>query len=99
MENKMLKAKLQIIGNVGKIEAQYTPQGKLVCKGSVAVNFGKKGSDDTDWYNFVAWEKTAEMMNDFVQVGTRVLIEGIQRIKKWEDKEGGKHQNIELTVR
>lgn len=95
----MLKAKIQIKGNVGQIEAQYTPQGKLVCKFTVAVNFGKKGSNDTDWYNCVAWERTAEMMNEMVQVGTHVLVEGVQRIKKWEDKNGVKHSNVEITVR
>ena len=95
----MLKAKTQIKGNVGQIECQYTPQGKLVCKFTVAVNFGKNGEKDTDWYNCVAWERTAEMMNDMVQVGTHVLVEGVQRIKKWADKDGNKHLNVELTVR
>jgi single stranded DNA-binding protein len=95
----MLRAKSQIKGNIGKIEAQYTPQGKLVCKGTVAVNFGKKGSNDTDWYNFVAWENTADIMNSLVQVGTLVMLEGVQRIRKWEDKEGKTHVFVEVTVR
>lgn len=95
----MKKATIQLLGNVGQIEAQYTPQGKLVCKFSVAVNFGKNGNSDTDWYNCVAWERTAEMMNDMVQTGTRVLVEGVQRIKKWESKGGEKHIGIEVTVK
>lgn len=92
------KAKIQLVGNVGQIECQYTPKGKLVCKFSIGVNFGKKGSNDTDWYPCVAWEGSAELMNDMVQVGTQLFVEGKQRIKKWEDKDGGKHQNVEITV-
>lgn len=95
----MLKTKIFVKGNVGTIEAQYTPAGKMLCKGTVAVNFGKQGSNDTDWYQFIAWENMAEWMNESVQVGTHVLLEGVQRIKKWESQDGKKGVNIEITVK
>lgn len=94
----MNDAVLRLFGNVGKIEASYTPQGKFVLNGSIAVNFGKGDKKITNWYNFVAWERKGELMNDLCQVGSFVFVEGNLTLREWSDKEGVKHVSPDLTV-
>lgn len=89
---------VRIFGNVGKIEAQYTPKGTYVLKGTIAVNHGKDKSKFTNWYNFVAWEKTGEFMNQMCKVGTWVFVEGELIWREWNDKEGVTHVSHDLTV-
>lgn len=95
----MLKAKLLIKGNVGKIESSFTPNGDRLTKFSVAVNFGKDDKKETDWHYCTAWGKLAELIDNLVDVGTHVLIEGEFRLKKWTDKNGNEKLSPELTVR
>src|SRR5512146_2503320 len=94
----MNEAVLHVFGNIGKMEASYTPKGKFVLKGSIAVNFGKGDKKITNWYNFVAWEKRGELMNDMCQVGSFVFVEGNLTLREWSDKEGVKHVSPDLTV-
>lgn len=95
----MKNAKVQLFGNIGKLEAQYTPQGKYVLKGSLAVNHGKRGADQvTNWYNFTAWEQTGEWMNKSCEVGTQVYIDGSLLLREWNDRDGLKHLSPDVTV-
>jgi single-strand DNA-binding protein len=94
----MSDAKLQIFGNIGKIEASYTPNGKFVLKGSVAVNHGRDSKKITNWFNFIAWEQKGEIMNQMCEVGTFVYIEGAFVIREWTDKDGGKRRSDDITV-
>ncbi len=94
----MIKAQINAIGNVGKIKSEFTDGGTQYTKFSLAVNFGKKDNPETDWYNCTAWGKVAELMYEMVEVGTRVLVSGELRIKKWE-KDGKSGINSEINVR
>jgi single-strand DNA-binding protein len=94
----MINAFTTIKGNIGKMEAQYTPQGKLFVRGSIAVSIGFGDNKETDWYDFVIWEKSAELFQRFCKVGTGVLVMGRQRIKKWESREGRQGTSVEITL-
>lgn len=94
----MINAHITLVGNVGGLEAQYTPQGKLIVKGTLAVNIGYGDKAKTDWYNFIAWEKTAELLNKFAEKGTGLIIMGLPRINIWNDDNGVKHTKVEVTV-
>lgn len=94
----MNDAVLHLFGNIEKMEASYTPKGQFILKGSIAVNFGKGDKKTTNWYNFVAWEKRGELMNDLCQVGSFVFVEGNLVLREWTDKEGSKHVSPDLTV-
>lgn len=71
-----------IVGNVGKDpEMRYTPSGQAVTSFSVATNRkytagnGEQVSE-TIWFRISTWGKTAEICNQYVKKGSKVLIEG-----------------------
>lgn len=74
--------KIIIIGNLGSDpEMRYTPSGQAVCNYSVAVNRtwtsndGVKG-EETTWFRVSSWGKRAELDNQYLKKGQRVLVEG-----------------------
>lgn len=91
---------LKIIGNIGKIEMRYTPEGKAVCEFSVAVN-SKKGSEKViDWFKAVAWEKVAEIINQYAAAGSKIFVSGVPTVEAWIDKGSSEPRaKIVLTVR
>ena len=95
----MINSRLFLVGNVGKIESEYTPTAKFICKGTFAVNIGFGDKKETNWYNFIVWDKQGELFNELVGVGTHLLIEGELLLREWTDKDGGKHISHDVTVR
>lgn len=89
---------LQINGNVTKDpEIKSTTSGKKVVSFSVAVN---KGKDKTLFMNCVAWEKTAELINDYVKKGDRFAASGELDIREYDDgKTGEKKKAYEMIIR
>jgi single-strand DNA-binding protein len=73
---------LIIVGNVGKDpEMRYTPSGQAVTSFSVATNRQYTGSNgeqvkETIWFRVSTWGKTAEVCNQYVKKGSKVLVEG-----------------------
>lgn len=73
---------LIIVGNVGKDpEMRYTPSGQAVTSFSVATNRtyttgGGEQVKETIWFRVSTWGKTAEVCNQYVKKGSKVLIEG-----------------------
>ncbi len=71
-----------IAGNVGKDpEMRYMPDGKAVTSFSVATNRQYTGSNgeqvkETTWFRVTTWGKTAEVCNQYVKKGSKVLVEG-----------------------
>ena len=91
---------LKIIGNIGKIEMKYTPQGKAVTEFSVAVNSKEKGEKVTEWFKCVAWERQAEIIHEFGKVGGKVYVSGSPKVESWNDKNSNEARSqLVLTVR
>lgn len=71
-----------IVGNVGKDpEMRYTPSGQAVTSFSVATNRQYTGNNgeqvkETIWFRVSTWGKTAEVCNQYVKKGSKVLVEG-----------------------
>ena len=71
-----------IVGNVGRDpEMRYTPSGQSVTSFSVATNHKYTGKDgnqvsETTWFRVSAWGKQAEICNQYLKKGSKVLIEG-----------------------
>lgn len=85
------------IGRLGKDpEMRYTTNGKAVVSFSLAVNRdGKK--DESDWIDFVAWEKTAEVIAQFCHKGDLIGVTGSLQRREWE-KDGQKRYSHEVRV-
>ena len=79
-------------------EMRTTPSGKNVTDFSLAVDrFGD--SDQADFFNVTAWDKTAELVVKYLAKGRRVLVQGSLRQDSWEDKDTGKKRSsITITA-
>lgn len=71
-----------IVGNLGKPpEMRYTPSGQVVTNFSVATNREYKTGNgesvkETIWFRVTTWGKQAEICNQYLEQGSKVLIEG-----------------------
>jgi single-strand DNA-binding protein len=77
--------------------------GKKLAKFSLATNEYYKDADGqkqtkTDWHNLVAWNKTAEIIENYVTKGKEIAIEGKLINRSWDDKEGNKRYTTEVVV-
>ena len=95
---------LIIVGNLGRDpEMRYTPSGRPVTTFTVAVSRSWNTADgerrsETEWFNIVAWGNLAEICKQYLHKGQQVFIEGRLQTRRWEDKEGQKHTNVEVVA-
>ena len=102
---------LIIAGNVGRDpEMRYTPSGQAVTSFSVATNRQYTGSNgeqvkETIWFRVSAWGKTAEVCNQYVKKGSKVLVEGRLTPDKatggpriWMKQDGTAGASFEVTA-
>ncbi|HWQ13810.1 MAG TPA: single-stranded DNA-binding protein, partial [Roseiflexaceae bacterium] len=54
--------------------------------------------DDTEWFRVVAWERLAEICNQYLTKGTRVYIEGRLQTRKWQDQNGQDRYTTEVIA-
>ena len=97
--------KVILIGHLGKDpELKYTPSGMAVAKFTLATNDRYKDKDGnwqdrTEWHNLVAFQRTAEIVGEYLKKGSQVYIEGSLRTSSWDDKETGqKKYRTEINV-
>jgi single stranded DNA-binding protein len=43
----------------------------------------------TEWHNIVCFQRTAEVVRDYVKKGSQILIEGKIQTRSWDDKTSG----------
>lgn len=94
-----------LLGNVGKDpEIRPTNGGSLVASFSLATADRQKDGqgnwqDKTEWHNLVAFNRTAEIVRDYVKKGSQLLIEGKIQTRSWDDRETGqKKYRTEIFV-
>jgi single-strand DNA-binding protein len=97
--------KVFLLGNVGKDpEIRTTPGGMTVATFSLATAERAKDAqgnwaDKTEWHNLVAFQRTAEIVRDYVKKGTQVFVEGKIQTRSWDDKESGqKKYRTEILI-
>lgn len=73
-------------------ETRTTPSGKTVTSFSLAVD--RQGADDqADFFDVTAWEKTGELVAQYLTKGRRALVQGRLRQDSWDDKDTGKKRS------
>lgn len=79
-------------------EQRTTTTGKSVTSFSLAVD--RQGQDDqADFFDITAWEKTGELVAQYLSKGRRCLVQGRLRQDSWDDKETGKKRSrVEVTA-
>ena len=65
---------------------------------AVARDFVRQGEVDTDFFDAVAWRKTAEFICQHFEKGKLICLIGRNQVRKWEDKHEQKRESIELLV-
>lgn len=97
--------KVFLLGNVGKDpEIRTTPNGMTVATFSLATADRAKDAqgnwaDKTEWHNLVAFQRTAEIIRDYVKKGSQIFIEGKIQTRSWDDKESGqKKYRTEILI-
>jgi single-strand DNA-binding protein len=93
-----------LIGNLGRDpELRHTSSGKAVATFTVATNRSWTGSDgtsqeETEWHNIVAWDRLAEICQQYLQKGRKVYIEGRIQTRSWDDKQSGQKRYMTEIV-
>lgn len=87
-----------IVGNLGKDpELRKTQKGTPVASFTVAVNEKRGDAETVTWFSCVAWDKTAEVICDYLKKGDQALFQGRIQTRMYE-KEGREIPVWELVV-
>ena len=94
-----------LVGNVGKDpEIKFLPSGQAVANLTLATSerFKDKSGEfqeRTEWHNLVAYQRTAEIIRDYVKKGSKLYIEGRIQTRSWDDQQSGqKRYRTEIVV-
>jgi single-strand DNA-binding protein len=97
--------KVFLLGNVGKDpEIRASAGGMTIASFTLATADRAKDAsgnwvDKTEWHNLVAFQRTAEIVRDYVKKGTQIFVEGKIQQRSWDDKESGqKRYKTEILV-
>ena len=85
-----------LIGNLGQDpELRFTQQNQGVLSLRMATTesyFDQKDNtrkELTEWHSVIVWGKRAEALNKILSKGSRICVEGKNKTRSWEDKNGG----------
>lgn len=80
--------KVILLGNVGgDPEVRYPEKGKPVAFLSLATNEnGGKGVEITEWHRLVFFGEMAEIVERYVNKGTRLYVEGRLSTREYQDR-------------
>ncbi len=94
-----------IIGRLGADpEMRYTQNNTAVATLSVATSERYKDRngewvESTEWHRVVAWNRLAEICEQYLKKGSLVYIEGSIKTRQWEDNSGQKRYTTEINAR
>tara|TARA_Y100001963_G_C6754022_1_gene435741 strand:+ start:263 stop:655 length:393 start_codon:yes stop_codon:yes gene_type:complete len=96
--------KVMLIGNLGRDpEIRYTNAGTSVANYSIATTDrwtdrqGQK-QERTEWHDIVAFDRLADLSQNYLRKGSNVFIEGRLQTRSWEDNEGQKKYRTEVVA-
>ena len=98
-----LKKRVQLIGNVGNDpEVHKLESVRKLVKLRLATNESYRNKEgervtQTEWHNVVAWNKTAEIIENYVTKGREIGVDGKLTTRSWEDKDGNKRYITEVV--
>ena len=96
--------RIELIGNLTRDpELRYTPSGSAVVTFGIATNRYYTTSDgekkeEVDFHRLVAWNKLAEICNQFLKKGMKVFVSGRLQYREWESQDGQKRRDAEITI-
>ena len=86
-----------LIGRLTKDpELKYSQSGKAFCRFSIAVT-KEFNRNETDFFDCVAWNKTAEIIAEYMRKGKKIAIQGRLETGSYE-KEGRNIKTYSIIV-
>lgn len=98
-----LRNSVRLVGRVGNTPETKTFDNSTKVTLSLATsdfyyNDKKEKIETTQWHNIVAWGKTAELIQKYVEKGKEIAVEGKLTYRTYEDKEGVKRSITEIVI-
>ena len=82
-------------------EIRYTQGGTPVASFDLAVQVpsrDKNNPNPPEYIPIVCWGYQAEFVGRFLTKGRQIVVEGRLTTRKWEDKNGSKRKDVEVTA-
>ncbi|EAJ0347788.1 single-stranded DNA-binding protein [Campylobacter lari] len=96
--------KVVLVGNLTRdIEMRYAPSGSAIGSSAIAVtrrfstNTGEK-REETCFIDISFFGRTAEIANQYLNKGSKILIEGRLRFEQWSDQNGQNRSKHSIQV-
>ncbi len=93
-----------MLGNLTRdCELRYLPSGGAVCTTGLATNRRFKKQDGSQgeevcFIDITFFGRTAEIANQYLGRGKKVLVEGRLKLEQWTDQQGVKRSKHSITV-
>jgi single-strand DNA-binding protein len=93
-----------LVGNLTRDpQLSYTPSNTPVCELGMAVNRrwrDRDGNqkDEVCYVDLISYGRQAETINQYMQKGRPILIEGRLRYRQWTSKEGQNRSKLDVVV-
>ena len=98
-----LRNKVTLIGRTGKEVETINLENGILAKVSLATSdffTNAKGErvEETQWHNLVAYGKTADIMQKYVEKGQEIAVEGKIVYRSYEGSDGQKRYITEIRI-
>ncbi len=96
--------KVILVGNLTRdVEIRYTSSGTALAKVGIATNRRFKSAngemkDETMFIDLTFFGRTAEVANQYLRRGSKVLVEGRLILEQWVAQDGTKRSRHSVTV-
>ncbi len=96
--------KVILVGNLTRDpELKYLPSGGAICNTAIATNRRYKTQsgeqkEEVCFIDITLFGRAAEIANQYLSKGKKVLIEGRLKLEQWTDQNGGKRSKHSVTV-
>ncbi|HIO90523.1 MAG TPA: single-stranded DNA-binding protein [Campylobacterales bacterium] len=96
--------KVVLVGNLTRdIELKYLQSGTAIGNTAIATSRKFKGSDGSQkeevcFIDVSAFGRTAEVMNQYLKKGSKVLVDGRLKLDQWQDQNGNKRSKHSVIV-
>ncbi len=93
-----------LLGNLTRdVELRYSPSGLAIGKVGIATNRRFKSAngeqrDETMFIDLTFFGRTAEIANQYLKKGSKVLVEGRLVLEQWSAPDGTKRSKHSVTV-
>ena len=96
---------LNVVAIMGRLVAdpqlRQTTTGKNVASFRIACDRGRRdanGQNQADFFDVVAWERSAEFVCRYFQKGSLIAVDGRLQSRQYQDKNGNNRQAIEIVA-